>query len=371
ITYHLPPGLPCDANGRPLPPSVPPAPYNNYPHAEHTDWSPFASRVAFETAELLYKKIQMSEGDINSILELWAASLVKHNDEPPYRNAESLYATIDAITIGNAPWQCVSVRYSGRHLETNAPVWMDREFHVWHRNPLLVLQNILANPDFKGKVDEAPFQEFSSEGKRQWRDFMSGNWSWRIADAIIKECGLESVDGASLASIILGSDKTTVSVGTGNTEFHPLYFSIGNTHIDLRRSHCGALLPIAFLAIPKSTCLPAFCRLKTQLFHTSSLFILSPLKPGMRSPIIMRWPDGHLRRSIFNLAIYIADYPEQALFASIVSGWCPVCTADPSDLDGSPACARCREHTDLLAKHFGAKFLWENYGTVIPHTMGR
>ncbi|KDQ16594.1 hypothetical protein BOTBODRAFT_54024 [Botryobasidium botryosum FD-172 SS1] len=362
-------GLPCDTNGKPLPPGTPPAPQDNHTPGDSSDWSPFASCVAFETAELLYKKIQMSEGNINSILELWAASLVKHNDEPPFRSAESLYATIDAITIGDAPWQCASVQYDGPRPETNAPVWMDCEFHVWYRNPIVVLRSMVANPDFKGKVDEAPFREFSYEGKREWRDFMSGNWSWRIADLIVKECGLKNVEGASLVPIILGSDKTTVSVGTGNTEFHPLYFSFGNAHNDLRRSHRGALLPIAFLAMPKTGNEhekdSAFRTFRRQLFHTSLSFILSPLRPGMLSPILMRWPDGHLRRSILNLAIYIANYPEQALISSIVSGWCPVCTANPSDLDGSPACARCRELTDLLATHFGAKFLWETYGIVI------
>ncbi|KDQ11751.1 hypothetical protein BOTBODRAFT_46186 [Botryobasidium botryosum FD-172 SS1] len=199
---------------------------------------------------------------------------------------------------------------------------MDREFHVWFRDPLTVLRNMLANPDFKGKVDEAPFQEFSSEGKRQWWDFMSGNWSWRIADIIIKECRLENVDGVSLVPIILGSNKTTTSVGTGNTEFHPLYLLFGNAHNELCRSHRGALLPIAFLAIPKTGNEHekglAFCTFRRQLFHTSLSFILSLLKPGMLSPVVMRWPDGHLRRSIFNLAIYIADYPEQSLIASIM-----------------------------------------------------
>lgn len=52
--------------------------------------------------------------------------------------------------------------------------------------------------------------------------------------------------------IILGSNKTTVSVGTGNNEFYPLYLSIGNVHNHVRRAHRDALVLIGFLAIPKS-----------------------------------------------------------------------------------------------------------------------
>ena len=51
--------------------------------------------------------------------------------------------------------------------------------------------------------------------------------------------------------IILGSDKTTVSVATGQVEYHPLYLSIGNPHNTVRRAHRNAVVPIAFLAIPK------------------------------------------------------------------------------------------------------------------------
>ena len=53
-------------------------------------------------------------------------------------------------------------------------------------------------------------------------------------------------------AIILGADKTTVSVATGNVEYHPLYFSIGNIHNTARRAHGNAVVPIGFLAIPKS-----------------------------------------------------------------------------------------------------------------------
>ncbi len=51
--------------------------------------------------------------------------------------------------------------------------------------------------------------------------------------------------------IILGSDKTTFSVATGQVEYHPLYLSIGNPHNTVRRAHRNAVIPIAFLAIPK------------------------------------------------------------------------------------------------------------------------
>ena len=57
--------------------------------------------------------------------------------------------------------------------------------------------------------------------------------------------------GAFFVPIILGSDKTTVSVATGQQEYHPVYLSVGNVHNHTRRAHKDALVLIGFLPIPK------------------------------------------------------------------------------------------------------------------------
>jgi hypothetical protein len=40
--------------------------------------------------------------------------------------------------------------------------------------------------------------------------------------------------GSVFCPIILGSDKTTVSVATGHNEYWPIYLSIGNIHNNVR-----------------------------------------------------------------------------------------------------------------------------------------
>ena len=67
---------------------------------------------------------------------------------------------------------------------------------------------------------------------------------------------------------------------------------------------------------------PLFRKFRCQLFHTSLQTILQSLKPGMTQPEIVRYADGYLRRTIYGLGPYIADYPEQVLLACIVQGWC-------------------------------------------------
>ena len=53
--------------------------------------------------------------------------------------------------------------------------------------------------------------------------------------------------------IILGSDKTTVSVATGNNQYWPVYLSIGNIFNATRRARRNGVVLLGFLPIPKST----------------------------------------------------------------------------------------------------------------------
>jgi hypothetical protein len=60
------------------------------------------------------------------------------------------------------------------------------------------------------------------------------------------------MEGVTLIPVIWGSDKTTVSVATGQNDYYPLYASVGNLHNDVRRSQKGTLALVGFFPIPKS-----------------------------------------------------------------------------------------------------------------------
>ena len=53
-------------------------------------------------------------------------------------------------------------------------------------------------------------------------------------------------------SVIVGSNKTTVSVATGNNEYYPLYASVGNIFNNVCHAHRNGVILVGFLAIPKS-----------------------------------------------------------------------------------------------------------------------
>ncbi|KAG2116424.1 uncharacterized protein F5147DRAFT_743077 [Suillus discolor] len=334
-----------------LPPGTPPTPVP--PKSPH-DWSPYRNDIEFATAEFSHRLIARLNG----------RAAVKHNDHPPFADHKDLHKVIDATQLGNVAWQCLSVQYTGEHPEHDAPPWMDREYEVWYRDPRIMVHNMLANPIYKGEIDYAPFRE----------DFMSADWAWQqaIRDKISKD---PNTHGSTFVLIILGSDKTTVSVGTGNNEYYPLYASISNVHNNVRCTHCDTLVIISFLAIPKTDRQHAhddlFHVFRQQLFHRSLSAILSTLKPVMTKYEVLRCADGHFQRVIFGLGPYIADYEEQLVLSCTVKNWCLKCLANQKDLDGG-GLLRCREHTDILIhENIHPDTLWDEYGIIsvlIPFT---
>jgi hypothetical protein len=171
-------GLPCDIHGTFLPPGCPlPEPLD----PPQDDWTPFDSRVAFELAEFLYTRNQMPGRQIDTLMDLWSASMVPHGAEAPFDSARDLYKTIDASTAGDVKWESFQLKYEGIKPAENIPSWMDQDLQVWYRNPHEIVRNILANSSFDGEVNTTPHQTYDANGNRQYGDFMSGDWAWRQA----------------------------------------------------------------------------------------------------------------------------------------------------------------------------------------------
>ncbi|KAI9463519.1 hypothetical protein BJY52DRAFT_1202845 [Lactarius psammicola] len=327
------------------------------------DWTPYNSHLKFEVADFLYRRNQMSAGDINCLLTLWAASLAIHNDKPPFANATQMYNTINSSPLGSVPWESFSLQYNRVHPECDILSWMEANYDVWFWNPRTLVHNMLSNPDFESDFDYAPFQEHTADGIHCFCDFMSGNWAWRQVDLIAEDL---KTHGSVFCPIILGSDKTTVSVAMGHNEYWPLYLSI---------THRNGVVLLGFFTIPQTThecCNDAsFHKFRRQLLHLSIAKILKPLKPGMTTLEVVRFPDYHFRRVIYGLGPYIADYPEQVLLACIVQGWCAKCTVPANDLNSGQHVCRSQEHSELLVEEFELGMLWDEYGLVgdvVPFT---
>jgi len=144
----------------------------------------------------------MSAGDIDQLLTLWAASLVQHDDLPPFSNHADLYQTIDSTLLGDVPWESFSLKYNGVLPQGEKPSWMTSEYDIWFRDPRAVVRNLISNPDFKGEFDYAPYQEYDTNGNHRFQDFMSGNWAWKQA-----VCHFNSTSITFAHTQFIGSDR--------------------------------------------------------------------------------------------------------------------------------------------------------------------
>ena len=168
-------GTPCDEEGYDLESGVPPPSQTT---GGPSDWGPFGSQIRFETVDFLFKKAEMSQGDVDILMRLWASTTADHC--APFENHQDMLTTIDSIQEGDAPWTSFSAKYSGIRLPTNPPDWMVKEYVVYYRNPLTVMRNMISNPAFDGQFDYSPYMEFEDESQRR-SDVMSGDWAWERA----------------------------------------------------------------------------------------------------------------------------------------------------------------------------------------------
>ncbi|KAI0319057.1 hypothetical protein OF83DRAFT_1228665 [Amylostereum chailletii] len=353
-------GRPCNSHGAHLPVGSPP-PAPSHPPAD--DYSPFNNREEFEIGDFLYRQDEMSGANVDKLMALWASTL-HEGEDPPFASNKDMQETIDASKLGDVVWQSFKVTYNGPLPAGEVPPWMLASYEVWFRCPLEVLRIQLSNPDFASEMDFCVKRVYDAKNKRHYRDFMSGDWGWKQLDILAED---PRNHGATFCPVISGSDKTTVSVATGQHDYYPFYLSNGLITNRARRAHREGISLVAFLSIPKTDEQfhndSRFRMFHRQLFYSSLHMILQPLRSGMTDPVVMLCADGHYRRIIFGLGPYIADYPEQVMLACIVQNWCPKCTARPSLLDG-PGMRRCAEHTDAVVNALGIKAAWENYGIV-------
>ena len=158
------------------------------------------------------------------------------NDELTFTNHKDTYDIIDATPHGDVLWQSFSVRYNGdwpRHvspwMDEEVPPWMDAELDVWFCDPRTLVHNLLSNLDFNNEFNCTllPWRETIS--LRTWCLVIGHGSRWytilyyyalQLTDIFIQDIIAKDPEthGSMFILIILGSDKTTVSVVNISTQ---------------------------------------------------------------------------------------------------------------------------------------------------------
>ncbi|KAG1742043.1 hypothetical protein EDB19DRAFT_1895037 [Suillus lakei] len=289
-------------------------PPDHPPHPEHDTWHPFPSHGHFELANFIFHHNQMPAKQKDDLMQT--------HGHPPFNSDTHLYNTIDSISSHDVQWQSLSLQHPDFEIlqnDPNAAPWKHVEYDL--------LQNQLSNPEFAGGIDYALQQVFGEQGQRVWTDLMTGNWAWGQCNTLADD---PDCHGAMFMPVILGSDKTTVSIATGQNDYYPLYVSASNLHNNIH-------------PIPKTerghNRSKEFQNFRCHLFHVSLQAILESFCHAMEKPEIVKCADGHYQRAVYGLGPYIADYPEQLLLLCI-------------NLDGTQCGRRSHLHTRTLKQAY-------------------
>lgn len=139
-------------------------------------------RLSFDWAHYYFVELQAPEKKIEKGLNLWLAAKLEAGDSTsiPWSSAAEVYATIDSIQEGAAPFQTIRFKFSGP-LPDTPPRWMTETYELCTRDARILLHNQLCTTDFKDQTNLRPYRQFNHMGDRVWSNLMSADWAWNEA----------------------------------------------------------------------------------------------------------------------------------------------------------------------------------------------
>ncbi|KAI0043223.1 hypothetical protein FA95DRAFT_1498903 [Auriscalpium vulgare] len=291
-------------------------------------WAPFASKRDWQIA--YWAK---TRGPTSSAV----TDLLKIDDVPEllqlsYKNVDQLNKIIDEQLPGRPTFKRQEVQIGG---ET---------FEVYFRDIIPCIRALYGDPEYAKDLLFVPERHYTDDTRsnREYDEMNTGDFWWSVQMSLERER-----EGATVIPIIISSDKTQLTLFR-NKSAYPVYMTIGNIPKDIRRKPSRraqvlvGYLPTANLEQIKVKA--ARRRAVANLFHACMRLILGPIKTFTRTGLAMASGDGIWRRCHPVFAVFVGDYPEQALVTCTLFGTCPKCLVphnelgehkqnDPRDLD--------------------------------------
>ncbi|KAJ3551364.1 hypothetical protein NM688_g4745 [Phlebia brevispora] len=319
--------------------------------AGRSRWYPFVDEKEWELGRWLVKNVGQNQLEeflklpIVQELNLSAQSKYKFNqqvDELPH----TMRWIYDQVTV------------SGDQLDENGEQ-MTEILDLWRRDPVECIRELIGNPAFREVMAYAPERVFADRemATRILDEMWTADWWWEIQDKL--------PEGATVAPVILASDKTKLSLFRGDQTAWPVYLSIGNISKDQRRQvKSRATILVGYIPVSKLECFSEANRSLAgyRLFHHCMKKILHPLVEAGTQGVEMTCADGYIREVYPILAAYVADHPEQCLVVNTKESFCPRGTVDP-DERGEPS--ECFD-SELFEKT-GLRPVYDPFWRDLPH----
>ncbi|KAG1750514.1 uncharacterized protein EDB91DRAFT_1244094 [Suillus paluster] len=265
------------------------------------EWAPFCDAEEWGLAEWLVRSLGQTQTD--KFLKL---PITQNQMKPSFHNNRSFLQKVDKLPH-RAAWSCKKVTVQGNKTDEKGQM-LHEDMKLWMCNPVECVKDLIGNPLFRDHMVYAPARAYKDPAglHRVIDDMWTADW-WCDKQKQLPK-------GATIAPIILSSDKTCLSQFQGDKSAWPVYLSIGNIAKEKRRqTSAQATVLIGYLPAGKLDCFTSDAR---------SL--------AGRNGVEMVCADLLICQVYPILAAYVADFPEQCLVVCCKENWCPKClvTAD-------------------------------------------
>ncbi|KAG8727590.1 hypothetical protein FRC12_022379 [Ceratobasidium sp. 428] len=225
--------------------------------------------------------------------------------------------------------------------------------YVVARNIIDVVRELIGNRRFKKMMRYAPVRKWRLDARgrkssRVYGEMWTAEWWWKM------QWVLSQFDKqATIAPLIIASDKTSLSIMSGGQQAYPVYLTIGNINKSIRRKakkHATVLL--GYLPVDKfedAKTVEERARLRAELAHRSMEKIMAPLRTASEEGVVAWCADGRMRRVYPIMAAFVGDWPEQTMMASTGESGCPICKAKRKGRGGLEQRAKARKPSETLA----------------------
>ncbi|KAJ7889434.1 hypothetical protein B0H13DRAFT_2341561 [Mycena leptocephala] len=270
---------------------------------------PFRDDDEWQLAKWLIKHVGHTATE-----EFLKLPIINDRAKPSFGDKRDFFEKVDSLP-GGVKWHCKVLDVKGDlpdlEKDPTGATMRREQTELWYRDPVECVAELMGNPVFRDAMRYAPERLYADKGEtiKVVNEMWTASWWWEIQRRL--------PPGATIAPLILSSDKTLLSNFRGDNSAWPVYSTIGNIGKETRRQVSARATNTRSLA-------------KYRLFHQCMKVIMQSVIEAGKTGRPMVCADNMVRNVWPIFAAYVADYPEQCLIGCCKENRCPICKVKPN-----------------------------------------